>query len=209
MLAALVAVAKGNPIALEPGLELSGENVTVKVYRTESRGEGDYTFSPIPAPPEPPEPQPQISRGVKRNDGFGLDTGRRQSERRAVVYWVQVTFPVILFTNGVPKRNWIDVVKPAGTLDGSEVVFRADPFSVKWSDARVAIWRMTHRMPSDRVDVRHGPPELPEGWAAVFFENIGGQIVAPGMDRTMHISHTHPTFLVECPPTCRSCPTTL
>lgn len=72
-------VAGANPIAVMRGFELTGADVTVNVYRSESRIEGDYTF--------------RTTKYVPHKGEF-------------VDYTVIISLPVILPTNGVIIKEW-------------------------------------------------------------------------------------------------------
>jgi hypothetical protein len=164
-LAASITKTQANPISIMPGLELSGENVTVNVYRTESRIEGAYSFHSLAPPAE------------------------AARDRSPMDYSVYVAFPVILPTNGVSEANLIGIAKPVGTLDGRKVGWTLS--TADWSEGWLDTYRMTHRPYSEAVDGLPQGPKVAEGWAAVFFETHE-RSDRPGVDRKMHISYTQP-----------------
>jgi hypothetical protein len=168
VIAAGATAARGNPIFVTHAYELSGENVTINVYRSESRITGDYTFRAI----------------------------QRQSER--IDYTVGVRFPVILPRNGLTFRRWfsavldqkeqleeqsikqrLDLAKPAGTIDGHDFTPQPDAFEDSWRFEDV--WRPA------QID----KAQLPEGWTLVFFS--GGECGNAKENRIKaHISYTQP-----------------
>jgi hypothetical protein len=188
--AASAVAVDGNPILMLPSYELTAENVTINVYQSESRVTGDYIFRAIRKP------------GPVARDEFA-DA------------WIGVTFPIILPTNDLTSRDffdrnrlagqWIqqrmDWVKPEGTIDGPNVVFKPNPYEGDWRNAAIAHgldWRTQ--------------PELPDGWEADFFSGglelaIASKIEGKGKEEPfvmngfqpsdtkglkIHISYTQP-----------------
>jgi len=188
-LALSATVASGNPIVITPAFELSGENVTVDVYRSESKITGDYTFRAIQHPKRERE---RNGHQVERDDGFTNGESRlgfRSSVR--IDYTVGIIFPVILPTNGVTfaklqsegQGQWqqlieqsiqqrLDLAKPEGTIDGHDFIPRPGPFDESWSEALRHIQRHFNAGPvtstESWTEARKGQPELPEGWELVF-----------------------------------------
>jgi hypothetical protein len=113
----IVTGAIGNPISIRPGWELSGEDVTVNVFRSESRITGDYTFRAVQHP-------------------------YQRSERTD--YGVYITFPIILLRQQVDLEKPVgriegyDFALTPGPFDQAlfeALIFSSGPSAGTWSTA--------------------------------------------------------------------------
>lgn len=209
-LVASIGVATGNPIAVVPAFVLTAENVTVNVYRSESRIEGDYTFRS----PQPPEQGTEgtgheLKPDSRLPNGFGSFRSLEFTDDT-----VRIMFPVIVPTNGIAFRNWfhdresrysqeqvdklpiqerLDLGMPVGTIDGAYFTLRPTSFAASWRDARWDIEAFPRwsgaRLRAERTSEE---TELPHGWALAFFMGGGSASGASKDGVKMHISYTQP-----------------
>ncbi len=204
-------VAIGNPIAVVRTFELNAEDVTVTVYRSESRIEGDYTFRNLQQPKHATEGARQ---GLKPDDR--LPNGFRSFEsREATDDTVRIMFPVVVPTNGIAFRNWfhdresrysqeqvdklsirerLDLGMPVGTIDGVYFTLRPTSFAASWRDARWDIEAFPYWLGARRLgETVSEEPELPDGWDLAFFMGYW-KGDSSRREVKMHISYTQPHF---------------
>ena len=194
-------MANGNPIAVTPGFELSTENVTVDVYRSESKITGDYTFRRIAQPRSNPENDDYDGSAAGTN---GL-RGRWRPSRSAVIdYGIRLAVPIILPTNGVTiqkelaqpvqlrekyltdsMQERIAMVKPIGAIDGQDFSIGPPPFSEPFAPPPVpglfGRWD----------EIRQVQSQLPVGWELVFFRGYR-EGDSSRREVKLHLSYTQP-----------------